>query len=172
MDFSDFEPEKIWPGNFHSKNFCDFQLSHPKFSGKKNFAAKKSTRFLILVPGLYRRIYDGSQRTLQIVFAFSQLSRQLFLDFSTFDRKNFGFWKFQTKKNTAKKNFMAKRSGRTNIHAKIFWPKKISDRTGMTRSAGSFSGWIVTLRQKIPLIGRVFPDFASNRPGFFGRESS
>jgi len=59
LDFSDFKPEIIRPEKFQSKNFCDFQLSTGKFSGKKNFAAKKSPGFPIPVPGQYRRIYDG-----------------------------------------------------------------------------------------------------------------
>jgi hypothetical protein len=59
LDFSDFEPGKIWPKKFHANFFYDFQLSTGKFSGKKNFAAKKSPGFSIPVPDPYHRIYAG-----------------------------------------------------------------------------------------------------------------
>jgi hypothetical protein len=59
LDFSNFKPEKDRPEKFQSKKIFIFQFSRQKFSGFLNFTAKKSTRFLIPVPGPYRRIYDG-----------------------------------------------------------------------------------------------------------------
>jgi len=59
LDFLDFKPEKVRPKNFQSKLFYDFQLSQQKFSGKKNFAARKSAGFRILWPAFRRTVYDG-----------------------------------------------------------------------------------------------------------------
>jgi hypothetical protein len=83
-------------------------------------------------------IYDGSHQILRIVSAFSQLSRRIFLDFSTFNRKIFWFFKFRAEKNTTKNISRQKRSGRTNVQAENFWPEKLSDRTSGTRSAEIF----------------------------------
>ena len=68
----------FWPGNFHSKNFCDFQISCRKFYGLGTFAAKKSTGFLIPWPKPQRRIYNDELGLMIIVSAFFQLSHQLF----------------------------------------------------------------------------------------------
>jgi hypothetical protein len=103
LDFSGFEPENIRPGKFQSKNFCDFQLSQQKFSGQGNFTAKKSKGFRSPKPRHYCEIYDEGLKILQIVSAFFQLSCQLFLDFSNFNRKIFWFFKFRAEKNPAKK---------------------------------------------------------------------
>jgi len=137
LDLSDFKPEKIRPENFQSKNFYNFQLSRQKFSGKKNFAARKSTGFRTPWPALQKAIYDGDVSKLPNLQPFFQLSRQLFFLFSIFDRKIFLHFKFRAEKNPAQKLSRQKRSVRTNFRAGNFWPGKISIRTSGTRSAGS-----------------------------------
>jgi len=59
LDFLDFKPEKVRPKKFQSKIFYDFQLSRQNFSGKRNFAARKSTGFRIPWPAFRRTVYEG-----------------------------------------------------------------------------------------------------------------
>jgi hypothetical protein len=93
------------------------------------------------------------------------------LDFLTFNRKIFWFFKFRAGKNPAKKISRQKRSGRTNFRAENFWPEKISDRTTGQRSAGIFPEvrYPSVVR---PAVMRAFSNFRRDLLKNFGRESS
>ena len=98
--------------------------------------------------------------SLLIAFAFFQLSRQLFLDFSTFNRKIFRFLKFQIGKILPEKLSRQKRSGITNFQTKNFPEIKISCRTTGCDRSGNFSGERSISVVRCPL-ERIFPGFAA-----------
>jgi hypothetical protein len=142
LDFSNFKPEKTWPEKFQSNFFYDFQLSRQNFSGPEKFTAKKSTQFLILVPGPYYRIYDGEVSPLLNSHPFFQLSRRIFLEFSTFNRKIFWMLKFRAEKNPAKKIRSFQLSNQKILPQKNFEPYE-RDADGR-----NFSGGTLPLRRE------------------------
>jgi hypothetical protein len=126
LELSDFEQKKSGRKTFapkifrifnvRPKNFPVFQISRPKkvrvlwHPGPDN-----RQRFTTVLPVSCQtdNLFSNFRANF---FFFFQLSIQKFLQFSTFEPK---------------------KSGRTNFQTKNFWPEKISDRTGRTRSAGS-----------------------------------
>jgi len=55
-----------------------------------------------------------------------------FFTIFNFQPEFFLVFQISSRKILAKKNFAAKKSGRTNFQTKNFWPEKISDRTSGT----------------------------------------
>ncbi len=93
-----------------------------------------------------------------------------FFGFFNFRPENFWILEISNRKKSGPKNFAAKRSGCTNVHTKIFWPEKISNRTAITRSAGKISGihFLSVVRRPLE---RVFPDFTTIFRNFFRAKS-
>jgi len=98
-----FRTGKNLAGKISIQKFLQFSTFAAKIFRQKIFHGQKEYAVSDPYPRLCLKIYDGSHQVLRIVSAVFQLSRRIFLEFSTFNRKFFWFFRFRAEKKRPKK---------------------------------------------------------------------